>query len=162
MTERICLRRVAPTGLSRLLGRRRYEIERLGSPGTGSTRELTTTPVTAIDEQLGVGDAWALVHAADAAWNGTSGRWVTLVDARKSTVKQRYLVAYDYGMGGALAYLLAQSEEEIRKRFPELTVVNEPPDWLTEAETTHIANTLTVDIDDAEAPLLKQLLATRR
>ena len=38
-----------------------------------------------IDPYLGVGDAWAVVRAADAAWDGTSGDWVSLeaADSRK-------------------------------------------------------------------------------
>jgi hypothetical protein len=80
VTGQIRIRRVAPTGLLRLLRRRRYEIERAAASGSSPTRELTTTPVTAIDQQLGVADAWSLVDAADAAWNGRSGDWVTLID----------------------------------------------------------------------------------
>jgi hypothetical protein len=72
----IRLRRLPPTGL---LHRKRYEIEFPSASGTGSpTRKVTTTPVTAIDQVVGVGDAWTLVHAADDAWDGESGQWVTL------------------------------------------------------------------------------------
>jgi hypothetical protein len=54
----------------RILHRRRYEIERVAAPDSAPQRQLTSAPVTAIDQQLGVGDAWALVDAADVAWNG--------------------------------------------------------------------------------------------
>ncbi|MEY2422460.1 MAG: hypothetical protein QOI95_2527 [Acidimicrobiaceae bacterium] len=55
-------------------GRFRYEIE---SP---EGRHVTRAPVTRLDPYLGVGDAWALVHAAQAAWDGAEGGWVSLTD----------------------------------------------------------------------------------
>ncbi len=74
----IRLRRIPPTGLLR---RRRYEIEFPAVDQSSSPRrEITSTPVTVIDRQVGVGEAWTLVHAADAAWDGQSGEWVTLLD----------------------------------------------------------------------------------
>lgn len=70
----IRIRRITPT---RVLRRRRYEIEVSGGAEPQSPkRETTTAPVTALGQHLGVGDAWALVHAADAAWNGETGEWV--------------------------------------------------------------------------------------
>ena len=79
----------------------------------------------------------------------------------EAVTKRRFLVNYDYGMGGVWAFVLAESEEDLVDRFPELTVVTEPPDWLTESEAKHLADTLTVDIDDPQAPILKQLLDDR-
>lgn len=77
-------------------------------------------------------------------------------------MKRRFLVNYDYGMGGAWAFVLAESEQDLVSRFPELTVVTDPPEWLTESEAQHLAETLTVDIDDPQAPLLRQLVDARR
>lgn len=72
----IRLRRVPPRGILR---RKLYEIELPPQSVSGaSTREVTRTPVTRIEQTLGVGDAWTLVHAADDAWDGESGDWVTL------------------------------------------------------------------------------------
>lgn len=72
----IRLRRIPPKGLLR---RRLYEIDLSAEMANGaSTRSVTSTPVTTIDKFIGVGDAWALVRAADDAWNGRSGDWVTL------------------------------------------------------------------------------------
>jgi hypothetical protein len=34
--------------------------------------------VTLLDKYVGVGEAWALVHAADAAWGGSTDGWVSL------------------------------------------------------------------------------------
>lgn len=69
----IRLRRIPARGLFR---RKRYEVEyeESGKP----TRVVTKVPATVIDKYLGVGDAWALVHAADDGWNGESGEWVIL------------------------------------------------------------------------------------
>lgn len=41
-------------------------------------RRETTTPVTLIDPYVGVAEAWALVHAADAAWEAGSDQWIAL------------------------------------------------------------------------------------
>lgn len=72
----IRLIRLPPTGILR---RKRYEVEFPSSDERfGPSYTVTTTPVTAIDKIVGVGDAWTLVHAADDAWKGESGRWVTL------------------------------------------------------------------------------------
>lgn len=73
----IRIRRLPPKGVLR---RRLYEIDlTLNDREEASpSRQLTSTPVTMIDKYLGVGDAWALVHAADDAWDGQTGEWVSL------------------------------------------------------------------------------------
>ena len=78
----IRLRRLPRKGFLR---RRLYEIE-FPAPDEGGSpiRRVTSTPVTAIDKLLGVGEAWALVHAADKAWDGQLGKWVTLHDDTSS------------------------------------------------------------------------------
>ncbi len=72
----IRIRRCQP---SALLPRHRYEVE-LVDPGTGEVtwRRKTTTPVTLIDRHVGVAEAWALVHAADRAWDEGSSQWISL------------------------------------------------------------------------------------
>jgi hypothetical protein len=55
-------------------GRFRFELE------SSEGRQVTRTPVTLLDPYLGVGDAWALVHAAERAWDGAEGGWVSLTD----------------------------------------------------------------------------------
>jgi hypothetical protein len=77
-------------------------------------------------------------------------------------VKRPFLVNYDYGQGGVWAFLRAESESEIADRFPELTVVDDLPEWMTPAEADRIRATLTIDIDDASEPVLKQILDSRR
>jgi hypothetical protein len=72
----IRVRRCKPKGFLR---RRRYQVEFVES-GTGEARwrKETTTPVTMIDPYIGVGEAWALVHAADKAWDEGSSEWASL------------------------------------------------------------------------------------
>ena len=53
--------------------RPRYEVDF----GDGSA-EITTTPETLIDPILGVGDARALIGAADESWTGGIGPWASL------------------------------------------------------------------------------------
>ena len=75
----IRIRRCQPTGLFK---RRRYEVEFVErTTGAAIWRLETSTPVTTIDREVGVGDAWALVHAADKAWDEGSPRWISLPEA---------------------------------------------------------------------------------
>lgn len=71
----IRIRRCAPKGLLR---RSRYEIESLDDRGDVLWRRETTMPVTTIDRYTGVAEAWALVHAADTAWDLRTGEWISL------------------------------------------------------------------------------------
>lgn len=57
---------------------RLYEVEIPN--GAGADRVVTRSPLSVLDPRLGVGDAWALIDAANRAWNGSSGEWVTLYD----------------------------------------------------------------------------------
>ncbi len=59
-------------------------------------------------------------------------------------MKQRFLVADDFGMGGVWAYLWAESEDEIRRNYPALQIVNETPDWLKRGD----AKVSELDVDD--------------
>ena len=75
-SETVRLRRLPNRGLLR---KRVYEVEIPAARSPGEIeRQKTSTPVVLIDKYLGVGDAWALVHAADKAWNGHTGKWVKL------------------------------------------------------------------------------------
>src|SRR5690606_28141095 len=42
----------------------------------------TRTPVTLLDPLLGIGDAWSVIDAANRAWDGECGSWVSLYDER--------------------------------------------------------------------------------
>lgn len=73
----IRMRRVAPG----LLRRRRYEIEIPQADRTlPPLLKITSSPAGTLTHITGPGDAWVLVHAADEAWNGRDGRWVSLLD----------------------------------------------------------------------------------
>ncbi len=48
--------------------------------------------------------------------------------------EQRFLVVYDYGQGPVWAYVRAPSAGDITTAFPELSVVEHPPEWLDESE----------------------------
>ena len=63
--------------------------------------------------------------------------------------KKAHLVCLDYGKGGVWAFVLAESEGEIRRRLPALTIVHEHPPWLDSDEEARIRERMTVDIDDA-------------
>jgi len=76
-------------------------------------------------------------------------------------MKREFLVLYDYGTGGIWAFLLADTEHQVRTRFPELRIVTERPSWLTEEEERLLRERLTVDIDDLAHPFLKSLIRGR-
>lgn len=63
----------------RRLRRPPYEVEfRPVDPRTDGWHKITSHPVFEIEKVVGTGDAWAMIRAADASWNGTSGAWVTI------------------------------------------------------------------------------------
>ena len=72
-------------------------------------------------------------------------------------MKSRHLVVYDYGAGGAWAYVTARSADEIVSRFPELQIVFERPEWMSDEDEQGL------DVLDVDAPtgLLSDLLARR-
>ena len=74
----IRMRRLPPTRFRRRL----YEVELISAAdGEPGWVRQTRAPVTFVDPYLGVAEAWALVHAADDAWDGETGAWVTLFDS---------------------------------------------------------------------------------
>lgn len=78
------------------------------------------------------------------------------------SVKQAFLVVYDYGSGGVWAYVRADSAEEIEHEFPELKVVFELPTWMSEDERRTIAEQATHDLrDDRTCGLLAEILDRR-
>jgi hypothetical protein len=63
----------------------------------------------------------------------------------------------DYGTGGVWAYVTARSADEIVSRFPELQIVYERPEWMSDEDEQGL------DVLDVDAPtgLLSDLLARR-
>lgn len=74
--------------------------------------------------------------------------------------KQPFLVAYDYGQGAIWFFVRAQDQAEIASRFPELSVVRDVPDWMTEDELRRLAATMTFELDQGDG-LLADILAHR-
>lgn len=60
--------------------------------------------------------------------------------------KTRFLVCYDYGQGALWAYVCAESQEQIEKKFRDIEIVSEPPAWLTPQEQEKLS------IDDIDSP----------
>ncbi|MEV8215696.1 hypothetical protein [Leifsonia sp. NPDC077715] len=75
--------------------------------------------------------------------------------------KRRYLVVYDYGMGGLWGLLLARSEADISLRYPELTVVDARPAWMSPEDFARIERLDAYDIDDAPTGMLRTVVADR-
>jgi len=59
-----------------------------------------------------------------------------------------HLVAYEYGSGAAWGYVMAPSADAVEKVLPEVEVFEQPPEWMTEDDLAHIADTTTVGYDD--------------
>ena len=72
-------------------------------------------------------------------------------------MKRKFLVLYDYGQGGAWAYLLADSVDEIRRRFPALRVFDEPPDWMRAQDLKALDDSMIIDVADLKHPFLAAL-----
>lgn len=70
-------------------------------------------------------------------------------------MKRRFLVVYDYGTGGQWWYINALSAEQIRKKFPELDVLEKEPEWFTEEIRALIKD----DVYDIDAEPRGMLLA---
>lgn len=76
-------------------------------------------------------------------------------------MKKRYLAVYDYGTGGVWLYIYAQTQKDIVDKYPELTVVEEPPTWMGEKEMELISQEMTFDIDKEPSGWLRELIAQR-
>lgn len=48
--------------------------------------------------------------------------------------KNRFLVCYDYGQGALWAYVVAESQQQVEKRFKGVRVLSATPAWLTPEE----------------------------
>lgn len=44
---------------------------------------------------------------------------------------KEFLVAHDYGMGGAWGIATAKTEQDVREVFPDLQIHHERPEWMT-------------------------------
>ena len=67
-------------------------------------------------------------------------------------LKGEYLVAYDYDTGAVWATVAARSREDITSRYPQLTVYDSPPSWMSEKQRTSIRREGIVDIESGPVP----------
>ena len=72
-------------------------------------------------------------------------------------MKRPFLTVYDYGQGGVWLYLLAESEEQIRGRYPDLQIVEKPPPSMDKEQLADIRARRTLDINDGTDPFLASL-----
>jgi hypothetical protein len=72
---------------------------------------------------------------------------------------KRFLVAYDYGQGAVWAFVQADSKEQIAREFPELTVADTLPEWMSRPELERLEREMTFDINDGG--LLVDILEAR-
>ena len=75
-------------------------------------------------------------------------------------MKDKFIILYDYETGGAWGTVLAQSKQDILEKFPELTIVDERPEWMNSSEFDEICSQKPVDIDNVTG-WLKILKDTR-
>jgi hypothetical protein len=73
------------------------------------------------------------------------------------SAKHPYLVLYEYGQGGVWAFIRARSSQVIKKRFPQLEIYRDPPEWMTAGDIDEIKKKMTIDIDDESNPFLSRL-----
>jgi hypothetical protein len=58
--------------------------------------------------------------------------WLTAaIKLARTPGQSTFLVIDDYGTGGIWMYIYAACAQQIRERFPELTVITESREWMT-------------------------------
>lgn len=62
-------------------------------------------------------------------------------------MKKRFLVVYDYGQGGVWAFVHARSADAIKRRLPDLKVVEDVPQWMDDQELKSIEDKMSFDLD---------------
>lgn len=72
-----------------------------------------------------------------------------------------FLVCYDYGMGGLWAVLIAPSEDAITSKYPELSVADSQPIWMTDEEVARLRSEPIWLDEDPPTGILVALLADR-
>ncbi|MCH8172298.1 MAG: hypothetical protein IIA70_03210 [Proteobacteria bacterium] len=63
-------------------------------------------------------------------------------------MKKEFLVCYNYGSGGIWLYILARNKKEIQKKYPELKIVDERPEWFNDERELITREKLYFDIDE--------------
>jgi hypothetical protein len=73
----------------------------------------------------------------------------------------KFLTCYDYGTGRIWRYIIADSQQQILTKYPELEVVDKIPAWMNQDDINRI-NDLTVNIEDDENNFLNAIVAERK
>ena len=64
-------------------------------------------------------------------------------------------------MGGRWGYVFAESREDVAAKFPELTLVDEEPSWMTDEDRAEFERNVE-DIDDAKPPSILTMILIER
>ena len=72
-------------------------------------------------------------------------------------MRQPFLTAYDYGQGAVWCFIWADSRDDVAAKYPDLTVVDEPPEWMTDDSLRLIRERMTFEIDDTQSRYLASL-----
>ena len=75
--------------------------------------------------------------------------------------RDRYLVCYDYGMGGLWWHVRAASADQVRAIAPMLTVFETEPEWMTPDQRALIAERGEQDIANPADSVLADIIAQR-
>ena len=77
--------------------------------------------------------------------------------------KANFLIAYDYGMGGLWGVIQARSAAEILAKYPEVSVLEVRPNWVTDDHVLAWSSPDRIMDIDAEPTswLLKAVIADR-
>ena len=78
-------------------------------------------------------------------------------------MRRAFLTLYDYGTGGVWAYIRADSADDIMAKFRDVTVYDNPPDWMTEAQRSSIEARGAYEVESIETqhPTFAELLRGR-
>jgi hypothetical protein len=84
-----------------------------------------------------------------------------MTDSIPLSEENLFLVAYDYGMGGLWGAFLAPSEDAIKAIYPELSVTQVRPAWMSDERYEQIVNTELHNINGAPWGILNVVLEDR-
>ncbi len=78
-------------------------------------------------------------------------------------MRRAFLTLYDYGTGGVWASIRAGSADDIRARFRDISVYDDPPAWMTDTHRASIEASGVYDVAtvETEHPTFAQLLRER-
>ena len=72
-----------------------------------------------------------LVRCEGRTFSGGSSGLVATRKVERPSFTQPFLACYDYGQGGIWSWVEAESAAQIREAYPELTVLDRMPMWMT-------------------------------